>query len=63
MKTDFLISGAASGIGRALFERLGGIALVRGNAEEVLDPNLSLKVGTIVHCAFRQVHGVGPDSS
>jgi nucleoside-diphosphate-sugar epimerase len=60
MKTDFLVSGAASGVGKALFEKFGGIPLVRSNSEEILNPGSSFNVGTIIHCAFRQVHDAGP---
>ncbi len=46
-----LVTGAGGGLGRFLFERLGGLGLTRQNAASLLPRLRRSGVGTILHCA------------
>jgi nucleoside-diphosphate-sugar epimerase len=60
---EFLITGAAKGIGRFLNLRLGGIGLTRENASEVVQRiRAAGGVQTIIHCAYNSAKSVAqPD--
>jgi nucleoside-diphosphate-sugar epimerase len=50
---EYLITGIKSGIGRYLYEKLGGVGLSRENQEELLNKDLkNHKFDVIIHCAF-----------
>lgn len=52
MKSDFLVSGVKGGIGRYIFEELGGKGFGRDISKEELDKIMEQGAETIIHCAF-----------
>lgn len=56
---SLLVTGARSGLGRYLAERLGGIAMTRENAEELLRSERRFDV--VVHAAYSRLKDVARD--